>query len=98
MLSVKSISRIKRRADRGRAYMSYIQVLATTTILVKIFNINSWWVYVSGAILVLSLCWLFGYMDEKMNILKNEQEGYNQQNPTIQRIEDGIELLKRRLL
>lgn len=98
MLTIKTLSRIKRRADRGRNYFSYLQMLATTTILVKIFNISSWWVYLSGAIVVIFLCWLFGYMDEKMNILKNEQEGYNEQNPTIQRIDDGVELLKKRLL
>ena len=97
LLTIKNLSTLKRRADRGRAYFSYLQMLATTTILVKIFNITAWWIYVLGGVSVLALCYLMGYVDDKKKILSNEQEGYNAQNPTISRIDRNIEFIKERL-
>lgn len=98
MITIKRLAVHKRRIDRGRNYYSYIQVLATSAILVKVFNINSWWVYALGAVLVLGSCYVFGYIDEKKHILSNEQESYNEQNPLINKIAKDLELLKTRLL
>lgn len=98
MISVKRISVHKRRLDRGRNYYSYIQVLVTSAIFVKVFNITAWWAYALGAIVVFGSCYVFGYIDEKTHLLSNEQESYNEQNPLINKIDKNIELLKTRLL
>ena len=93
-LSSQRLSVHKRRADRGRVYMSYIQILGTTAILTKLFNITAWWVYVLGGILVLGICYLIGYLDDKKQILSNEQSGYNKNNPEMQQILKDLDFIK----
>jgi len=84
----------KRRVDRGGVYIQYFQMIATATILVKIFNITEWWVYVLGGIAILAVRYVAGYVDEKKKILANEQKGYTNENPAIQQILKDLEFLK----
>jgi len=98
IISPKTIADHKRRVDRGGIYYGYFQMIATTTILVKIFNINQWWVYLLGALFVIILRYLAGYWDEKKKVLANEQQGYNDENPTIQKILNDLDFIKNKLI
>lgn len=97
MVTIKRIAVHKRRIDRGRNYWAYIQILVTSAILVKVFDINSWWVYALGAVFVFGACYIFGYIDEKKNVLSNEQESYNDQNPLLKKINKDLEIIKEKL-
>ena len=96
-MKINRIADHKRRLDRGRVYFGYIQVLATTAILVKIFKIDAWWVYVLGALLVFAICYILGYMDDKKMVLKNEQDSYNKQNPFVQQVLKELNEIKSKL-
>lgn len=95
--SSQRLSVHKRRADRGRVYMSYVQILGTTAILTKVFNITTWWVYVLGGVLVLGLCYLIGYLDDTKKILSNEQSSYNKNNPELQQILNDLDVIKKQV-
>ena len=71
IISSKSISVHKRRMDRGGIYVIYFQMFATAAILVRVFNVDKWWVYVLGGILLFSIRYILGYWDEKKKILAN---------------------------
>jgi hypothetical protein len=96
-MKISRIADHKRRLDRGRVYFGYIQVLATTAILVKVFKINSWWVYVLGAMLVFGICYILGYMDDKKKVLANEQDSYNKENPFVQTVLNDLKYIKSKL-
>lgn len=91
------ISVHKRRLDRGGVYVQYFQMLITATILVKVFNINKWWVYLSGGILIFIIRYIMGYIDEKKKVLANEQRGYTDENPAIQKILNDLDYIKKML-
>jgi hypothetical protein len=97
MITSNFVSVIKRRLDRAGSYFANIQMLITSTILVKIFGIKSWWIYVLGGIILLFIKYSIGYLDEKKKVLSNEQKGYTDENPAIQQILKDLEYLKTRL-
>ena len=96
-MKINKIADHKRRLDRGRIYFSYIQVLATTAILVKVFKVDAWWAYLLGAALVFAVCYVLGYMDDKKKVLANEQNSYNKENPFVQKVLSDLEYIKNKL-
>lgn len=96
-INSKTLADHKRRLDRGGTYYGYFQMIATATILVRVFNIDSWWVYVLGAVLIMVVRYVMGYLDERKKILANEQDGYNKENPAIQKILTDLNYIKKQL-
>lgn len=87
----------KIRFDRGGMYLGYLTGLGMATILVKIFNIKSWWVYVLGGGLILGYRYIAGYLDEKKQILKKEQSKYADENPWNEELMKQIHELNAKL-
>lgn len=67
--------------DRGGMYWGYFQMLSTGALLVGVFKIKAWWVYVLGFVVIFGFRYISGSLDEKRNILANEQRGYAYKNP-----------------
>jgi hypothetical protein len=86
----------KRRMDRGGLYIGYITMLFTGGIFVKVFGIDEWWVYLVGAVLLVAFRYACGYFDHKY-ILKAEQNGYSEDNPTLMKIIKELEEIKTKL-
>ena len=82
--------------DRGGQYIGYITMLFTGGIFVKVFGMDDWWVYIIGAILLIISRYLFGFFDQRI-ILKNEQKGYSDENPTLMQILHEVEEIKKKL-
>lgn len=96
-MKIKMISDHKRRFDRGGTYFGYFQMLASSTILIRVFDIKTWWIYVLNFIVIMSVRYLMGYVDEKKKILQNEQAGYNRENQAIQQILNDLNTIKNTL-
>lgn len=82
----------KVRFDRGRTYYSYLNSIFTA-LLVWIFSAGNWVNSVASALCVFMLIYLFGFIDEKFNILKREQKIYSEENPVIMEILTEIKKL-----
>lgn len=89
----KRLSEHKRRFDRGGLYLNYLTGLGMAAIFVKIFNLNAWWVYALGVVLIMTYRYFMGYLDEKKKILEQEQKGYAQENPILMDILNQLKKL-----
>jgi hypothetical protein len=87
----------KIRFDRGGMYLGYLTGFGMATILVKIFNIKSWWFYALGIFLIIAYRYIAGYVDEKKQILKKEQGRYADVNPWNDMIIAKIDTLNSKL-
>lgn len=84
----------KVRFDRGRNYYSYGQSIFTAG-LVWVFTQGNLVTSILSAISVFLLMYLFGYLDQKLNILKREQKIYAEENPVLMEILKEIRELKK---
>jgi len=83
----------KIRFDRGRTYYSYGNSIFTAA-LVWVFSQGDLVYSIISAILVFTIMYLFGYLDQKLNILSREQGLYSKQNPIIMEILKEIKELR----
>lgn len=97
LFTYKNFSKHKRRFDRGGTYQNYIMGLGTVAIFVEVSNIDKWWVYVLGFLLLFTYRYVMGYFDEKKKILSHEQDGYNKENPFVQRVLQDLEQIKNKM-
>ena len=86
----------KVRFDRGRVYYSYLNSIFTA-LLVWIFSSGNWINSIISAISVFVMIYVFGYFDQKFNILKREQKIYGEENPVLMDIKKQLEEIKEKL-
>jgi O-antigen/teichoic acid export membrane protein len=82
----------KIRLDRGRMWYTMFNAIITA-ILVYIFSSSYGIGYkILSGILAFIVIYIMGYIDEKLKLLKKEQEGYSLENPILMKI---LEILKK---
>jgi len=82
----------KVRFDRGRTYYSYLNSIITAG-LVWIFSKGDWIDSALAALSVFVLIYIFGFLDQKFNVLKREQKIYSEENPVLMDIKNEIKKL-----
>ena len=82
----------KVRFDRGRTYYSYLNPILTAG-LVWIFSKGDWIDSTLAALSVFVMIYVFGFLDQKLNVLKREQKIYSEENPVLMDIKNEIKKL-----
>lgn len=93
MLAPK-IARFKKKFDRGGVYITYIQFIVVGWTFLKVIHLDKWYWYLSSAFGVVLVRYLAGYLDERIGILKHEQDQYANQNPLLKKMAHDIETIK----
>ena len=95
-MSIKTISRIKRKFDRGGVYLNYVTFVMSLATMLKVFSITAWWIYAIGIIAIVLLRCIAGYIDDRVGILSNEQDQLTRKNLEWNKLIEKIdEILKR---
>jgi len=89
---MKKLVKYKRYLDRGGVYFGYYSMVATSLILIKIFNIRGWYWYVIFILLIFILRFLAGFLDDRY-VLRDEQRQLYEKNPVIEEINKKLDKL-----
>ena len=85
--------RHKRRFDRGRNYYSYFQAIITA-VLVRVFTVSKdWKMWIASALIMFTIIYIFGWIDDKTKLYNEEQEQIAKKNPITMKILEELKKL-----
>jgi hypothetical protein len=88
----------KIRLDRGRMWYAMFNAIITA-ILVYIFSSSTGVGYkILSAFLAFVLIYIMGYIDEKLKLLRKEQEGYGLENPILMKILETLKKIENEII
>jgi len=96
MKFIEIFTKNKRLFDRGRVYAGYYQIIGTSLIMMKVFNVSKWYFYIIFIIVVFGVTYLLGYFDDK-KVLKEELKQYSEKNPVMMDILAEIKELNEKI-
>ena len=92
----KRLARFKIYTDRARWYVGYVQLLLMVSIFLKTNGIDiPLWAYPIMLLCIVFGFILFGFLEIKLGILKEEQNKYAEQNPMMVEILEEIKRLQK---
>jgi hypothetical protein len=92
-MKIRTVSRLKRKFDRGGLYLNYLSIIVTGGTFLKVFGLDSWYHYFAGAVVVVLFRFIAGHLDDRFGILSNEQDQLTRKNPEWQDMAKKIDEL-----